>query len=304
MGLDIMQKAQKNHSNSERHRRLKEICEKHENFIHKPWAMPLLIVSSYFIRRFKTRVSFEEAPPTDGAVIFVLNHQNFYDSLVAGYALDKRYRFTCLAGDEPRGTLQGLSFEARGVVWIDRSDPNSRKASTETLLALLHEGLYIGWSPEGTWNTSENRLMLPLAGGMARVAIEASKTAKVYMVPVMIDYQYKEDSYKVKRASVRVCKAIPVSPDMHPKELTETVETVCWTTRWEQMEARMRQTPCCKKCGEAYLYLREKVSREKWKWFVDKLHGQYKTDWTVEESYHIVTPEERLQMEMQKYINP
>ena len=66
----------------------------------------------------------------------------------------------------------------------------------------------------------------------------------------------------------------------------------------------MKRTPGCIVQGNDYLYPRSKVSREKWKWFVGKLHDQYKGDWEAEESYRITTPEERLQKEMQKYINP
>lgn len=300
----MSQKSIQSMSRRERYQKLKGIQAEHQNFVYKPLAQLLLKVAAPFIRNFKTSVSFEDSPPTDGGVIFVFNHQNYYDSLVAGYALDKKYGFTCLAGDEPRGTIQGLSLEARGVVWINRSDANSRKAATETLLALLRAGLYVGWSPEGTWNTTENRLMLPLAYGMAQTAIEASKTSKVYLVPVCMDYHYKENQSKVKCAAVRVCKAIPVSPDMKPRELTDTVETVCWTTRWEQMEARMRQTPACIPKGDSYFYPREKVSRSQWEQFVNDLHNQYKVDWSVEESYRIITPEEKLQREMQKYIRP
>ncbi len=295
---------QRRKSNSNRRKLLFNIQTEHSNFSYKPWAMPILKVSSFFIRSFKTTVSFESQVPTDGSLVFSINHQNFYDSLVVGFALDRVSCFTCLAGDEPRGKLQGLSFEARGVVWINRADPDSRKASTETLLALLKAGLSIGWSPEGTWNTTENRLMLPIARGMARLAIEAARTTKVYIVPVCMDYQYKENSYKVKRASVRVCKAIQVSPEMQADKLTEEVETVCWTTRWLQMEERMKRTPGCIVQGSDYIYPRASIPVGFWNWFVDKLHGQYKVDWTAEASYRIITPEERLQNEMQKYINP
>lgn len=291
-------------SRSKRRKLLMRIQSEHSNFTYKPWAMPILKVSSFFLRTFKTDVVFEEQLPTDGSIIFSLNHQNFYDSLVAGYALDNKCCFTCLAGDEPRGKLSGLSFEARGVVWIDRSDPESRIAATETLLSLLKAGASIGWSPEGTWNTTENRLMLPLARGMARTAIEAARTTKVYIVPVCMDYLYKENSYKVKHASVRVCKAIQVLPEMRADELTENIETVCWTTRWFQMEERMRRTPGCIVQGSDHLYPRASISHGFWKWFVDKLHGQYKIDWAAEENYRITTPEERSQKAMQKYINP
>ena len=64
------------------------------------------------------------------------------------------------------------------------------------------------------------------------------------------------------------------------------------------MEERMRHTPGCRKKENYYYYPREKLSRAQWKWFVDKLHSQYKVDWTTEESYRVVTPEERLQQEM------
>lgn len=283
---------------------LKQIQAEYDNFDYKPWAMPILKICGFFLRTFKTTVSFEEKPPTDGCVLFVINHQNFYDSLVSSYALDKDYRFISLASDEPRGKFAGLAFESKGAVYVNRSDPESRKAATETLLALARAGLTIAWLPEGTWNTSPNRLMLPLSWGMAKVAIEAAKTTKVYIVPVCMDYQYKEGSCKVIRAVVRVCKAIPVSPETTARALTEEVETVCWTTRWLQMEERMKRTPGCIIQGNDYLFPRSKIFPDYWTSFVNKLYSQYKIDWAAEQNYRVTTPEERLQKEMQRYINP
>lgn len=280
----------------------KELHQKNPNFVWRPWAWPIFLIASRFIRSFQTKASFESEIPRDGAVIIACNHQNFYDSLVCS-AVIKKFHYLCFAGDEPRGTIRGLSFEARGAVWVDRSDPHSRDNASVLLTNAISRGLSVAWSPEGTWNTTENRLMLPISRGMAKIAIEAAKCTKVYIVPVVMDYQYKENSHKVKRASVRVCKAVSVSPKDTPEELTERLEIIFWTTRWEQIEAQMALSPYRIPTEDGFVYPRARLSREKWRHFVDKLHSQYKCDWSAEESYAIKTQVQKDHTEIKRVLS-
>ena len=266
----------------------RQLHQVNTNLVWKPFAVPLLRIATPFICNFKVDVSFEEALPLDGGLVFAQNHLNFFDSLVFDKAM-KGKKYYCLAGDEPKGTIQGLSFEAKGTVWIARNSIDSRNAAKITLERLLEKGQNLSWVPEGTWNTTENRLMLPISRGMAQVAITSAQKAKVYIVPVVVDYQYKEGSHKVKRASVQVCKAVQVSAADTPEELTERLETIFWTTRWKQIEAQMALSPYRIQTENGYVYPRARLSREKWQHFVEKLHSQYKCDWSAEESYAIKT---------------
>ena len=48
-----------------RRKLLKQIQAEYDNFDYKPWAMPILKVGGFFLRTFKTMVTFEEKPPSE-----------------------------------------------------------------------------------------------------------------------------------------------------------------------------------------------------------------------------------------------
>lgn len=266
------------------------------NCVWKPCAMALLKIASPLIRNFKVHTIFEQPIPTDGSIIFAQNHTNFYDSLVHDKAL-AGHRYWCFASDEPRGSISGLSFEAKGVVWLTRERQENRALAAATLAELLCLGENLSYCPEGTWNLTENRLMLPISRGMAKLAITAARDAKVYIVPVVCDYRYRGNTARVREAHVKVCKAIPVPSSADAAELTEGLEDIFWTERWYQLEAAAKEAN-----PDSGVFCRQSVSREQWCKFTAALRKQYKTDWTREENSVIYTREQRLQMEMGRFI--
>lgn len=301
---------EKNQRRKERKKIYNEIHSKYPDFVWKPYAIPILKGASPFIKRFKVEVEYEEPLPKDGALILANNHSNFYDSLVCNEVLNG-VEYFCLAGDEPRGKITGLSFEARGVVWVNRNDKDSRIQSSKILLEILKKKESIGWLPEGTWNLSDNKLMLNLSYGMAQTAISASNFVKIYIVPIVIDYTYKNNTSKVKKSKVKICKAIEVTPDMNDKELTEILTNIFWTTRWLQLEEKIKEdientikievkNPETGNKKYEYVYQRKNISKEERNEFIEGLKKQYKTDWELETKYEIKSKEQKTQEQVEK----
>ena len=290
---------------NERMRIFKKIGKQYDNVVWRPRYIPVMKSVFPILRNFKVNVQYEEELPKDGVFIFTQNHCNFYDSMITERALKGNY-YCCLASDDPRGTIQGWGFEATGVVWVDRDDKESRRKSCQAMIELLKNNCNLCWCPEGLWCLSDNRLLLHFSHGLARVAIEASKYNKVYIVPLVTTYNYDNDN-KVKNADVTVGKSILVNSDMDVKELTEYLEDTMWTIKWNQMEENARKsdlTTPYEYDGETYyLYSRDNENSQKWGKHVEKLTSQYsKVSWDEEMKYEIKTEEQRLQEEMEPYI--
>ena len=289
----------------ERRKIFKKLCANNDNLVWNPQYMPLLKIVFPFLRNFKVNIQKEDNLPKDGVLIFMQNHSNFYDSMILEKTLKNEF-YCCFASDEPRGTIQAWGFEATGVVWVDRNNKESRMKASETLVELLKEGCNLSWCPEGLWCLSENKLILHISRGLAKAAIAGSKYHKVYIVPIITTYNY-DNNDKVTSASVTVCKSIPVTKDMDDITLTESLEDIMWTTKWNQMEKNARESKDTKPYefeGETYyLYSRKEETKDKWQKHTDKLRSQLKyLDWDKEKEYEIRTKEQKLQEEMEPYI--
>lgn len=284
----------------------KELHTKYPNFEWEPKYMILLNIASKFIKYFPVETKFQSEIPQDGALFFLENHLNFYDSLVFDAAL-KGYNHFVLAGDEPRGTIQGLSFLAKGVIWVNRDDKEEKKLASKTLTEVLASGQNIVECPEGKWCLSQNKILLNISRGTMKNAIEASKFSKVYIVPVLLNYNYLKNTAIVKSANVEVCTPILVDPNMNYLDLHEKISEIMWTTRWLQLEEnakKSRESIRITGTENEYVFKREKESIELWEEKVKKLKNQYKIDWDKEETYEIKSKAQQLQEEMEPYIRP
>ena len=289
---------------NERRKVFKKLCENNDNLVWKPQYIPLMRVVFPFLRNFKVNIQVEEELPKDGVLIVMQNHCNFYDSMILEKVMKDNF-YCCFASDEPRGTIQGMGFEATGVVWVNRNDKESRANASQTLVELLKNNCNLSWCPEGLWCLSENKLLLHISRGLAKAAIAGAEYNKVYIVPLVTTYEY-DNNDKVERAVVTLCKSVLVNKNMDDKKLTEYLEDVMWTAKWNQMEKIAcesdRTKPYEFEGKTYYLYSREEETVAKWKEHTDKLRSQLKNlDWSKEGQYEIKTKEQKLQEEMKNY---
>ncbi len=111
--------------------------------------------------------------------IFVINHTSFLDACAIPIAIPS--------------TLVGLGKKelskipifgwvtSRFAIWIDRSNPESRKEGSKKMKALLKGGTSVLVAPEGTRNNTDE-VLLPFRYGPFRLAIES----QIPITPVVI----------------------------------------------------------------------------------------------------------------------
>ena len=306
----------------ERKKIFKELEEKYTNIEWKP-INTLIMVPGYIVYRIRmglkdkkllmriNKPKYEENFPTDGVIIFPQNHCNSYDSIVTDYALRGTY-YTCLASDEPRKTKEGTGFKAKGVVWLNREDNESKMKASEAEIALMKKGCDFSYCPEGLWgvipDNSSHKLLLHISYGVARAAIEVSKKTKVYIVPLIVNYNYKGDTGIIKDVDINFGKSIEVDKNMSVEELTEIIEDAMWTGRWKQLEqnAQNSKESVHYEClyGSDRVFKRDDQSKEKWDALVSNLLDQYKLiNWKQEKKYEIKSKAQKEQEEVMRTLD-
>ena len=197
------------------------------------------IIHPFILLLTKSRVRFQvtwEQPPAplmDKPVIFAVNHTNSFDGPIAAKAISRVFDRRCnfLVGKQRLWFSDKLWIFLYGAIWVDRTDPSDMVAIKDTIIAYLRLGQSIIWFPEGTWNLTDNLLMLPMKWGIVDVASKAG----AQIVPVVLDY----DRIAM---TCRVNFGMPITPDETTdkanaiRELRDTMSTL----RWELWE---KQTP-------------------------------------------------------------
>lgn len=117
-----------------------------------------------------------------GPVIYAVNHTNVSDVPVVFHTLSKQTYVLC--GTKSQKWIDSFGFNLSGVIWVDRHSAKSRKKSTEKIYKILNSGGSVMWFPEGTWNLTDNLLMLPMWYGIVKMAAKAN----VPIVPISIHY--------------------------------------------------------------------------------------------------------------------
>jgi len=188
--------------------------EKVRRFIH-----PLVMKGLALRRDFTLEVS--GSIPENQQFIFVANHYGIDDIPTAGEVI-RRHVFT-LVSDEDRGTANGFALDLNGVVWVNRSDKESREQSKEALVRHLRLGHSVLMYPEATWNLSPNLLMLPMNWGCISISLETG-------VPILPIYQYfTEDSCQVEINE-------PFYPSEDKLESIGMLRDIMATSAWNFME--------------------------------------------------------------------
>lgn len=142
-----------------------------------PWGIrlrklvhPLLIRVAPLFSRRRLVVVRRAAVPSGRPIIFAATH-GFKDDALFTLLTVQRHAYL-LFGSLPQffGSSDGLSAWLNGAILVDRRDKASRHASKEKMVRALALGADLIYYPEGTWNKSENQLVLQLFPGIYEVA--------------------------------------------------------------------------------------------------------------------------------------
>ncbi len=163
----------------------------------------------------------------DKPVIYDVNHFCFADTPIMGRIVPKRSYI--LAGKQRLGLSDWLYFVLNGVVFVDRKDKADTAAAKLAMSAYLHKGRSIAMFPEGTWNLTENQLMLPMKWGV----IDIAKETGAQIVPVALEYDRES-----KRCFVRFGEAMLFSAEDSKAEAITALRDAMATMRWEFWERK------------------------------------------------------------------
>lgn len=162
----------------------------------------------------KTRVNYKviiDKPcklVADHAVIYAANHFSFMDTPIICRTIPKRgYIFS---GKQRLGFSDWLYFVLNGVIFVDRKNKEDMAASKESVILYLEKNCSVIMFPEGTWNLTDNELMMPMKWGIIDIAREAN----AQIVPVILDYNREE----------KICRVHFCDPLLFGNEIDKAVE--------------------------------------------------------------------------------
>ena len=117
----------------------------------------------------------------DEPVIFVSNH-GFRDDILGSLIAADRHAYL-MFGSLPQfyNAIEGPLIYGNGVVLVNRSVKESKKASLDKCKKVIENGCSILMYPEGVWNKSPNKLTLPLWKGV----YELAKQTGAKIVPIV-----------------------------------------------------------------------------------------------------------------------
>lgn len=198
------------------------------------------------------RVEHQERIPASGPTLVAVNHPNaMVDSLVAGWVMPRRLRFTAKA-TLLRNPLVALMFRVLGVVPLRRAadlkpgevpDRHRNRDSFEEIVRALRTGGSVLIFPEGRSNSDE---LMPLKTGLARIALEARRSGVAGLTILPIGLAFEDKAVPGSRVLARVGE--PVVMDQwagdSPRDLTDEIAArlagVSSEARFEKQQPRAK----------------------------------------------------------------
>lgn len=121
-------------------------------------------------------------PEVQGNKLFAINHSCVLDGPVSSKVIDEHFYF--LVGKQSLDLIDRIFFLLNGVVYVDRKSKKNKKKSLQKMIKLLRKGKSLLICPEGTWNLTPSKPMIPMNWGI----IELAKQTGVPIVPLVMEY--------------------------------------------------------------------------------------------------------------------
>lgn len=203
----------------------KSITDSKAIMFFKDLLRPALSLIASFCVPYKVIIEQPCRLLPDKPIIYAVNHSCFADTPIMGCITPQRSYI--LLGKQRLRFSDWLYFILNGVIFVDRKDKEDMAASKLTMTAYLSEGRSIVVFPEGTWNLTENKLMMPMKWGIVDVA---QKTG-AQIVPTALEYDIIW-----KRCFVRFGEPMVVSPEDSKAEAIAALRDTMATMRWDFWE--------------------------------------------------------------------
>lgn len=122
-------------------------------------------------------------PQVIGNAIYAVNHSCRYDIPYAAEAI-KRHSYV-LIGKQRLNILDRIAFFLNGVVFVDRKSRSDKMIAKNKMKELVLRGENLVTFPEGTWNLTPSKPMLPLYWGIIDIARETKRP----IIPLVLEYE-------------------------------------------------------------------------------------------------------------------
>lgn len=145
---------------------------------------PLLL--SLMKRQYKHQLHIMNSrPDIDGNVIYAINHSCKLDMVYASGVI--AVHSYVLAGRQRMRLVDRLVFFLNGVIYVDRKSKDDKLLAKEKMRRILTEGQNLCMFPEGTWNLTPSKPMLPLYWGIIDIARETERP----IIPLVLEFKEK-----------------------------------------------------------------------------------------------------------------
>lgn len=156
-------------------------------------------------------------------VIYVVNHSNCHD--IPTIAEISKNHFYLLLGVQKLRIMDRIAFFLLGSKYVDRKNKESKHQVKSDLIDIVNRGNSLLIFPESTWNTTENKLMLPAHWGVIDIAKETHREIK----PINLYYTNN-------KCYVNVGQNIAVDKEDSKESKYQEMMEALSTLAWENME--------------------------------------------------------------------
>lgn len=190
---------------------------------------PLLLRAMPGRRDFPIEI-LNDMPEVQGNKLFAINHSCALDAPITSEVIEEH--FYLLVGRQSLEILDRIFFFLNGVVYVDRKDKADKRKAFGKMLKILQEGKNLVIYPEGTWNLTPSKPMLPLNWGL----IDLAKETGVPIIPLVLEY-HTDCCYA--KYGVPIYIKNGMNKQVGIEQLEEAMATLKWDI-WEMFSVQKR----------------------------------------------------------------
>lgn len=162
-------------------------------------------------------------------IVFAVNHTRFQDTPVICTAIrdELKKRGYVFSGKQKLGFLDNIFFYFYGSLFLDRTSKEDMAMAQKAMEEYLLKDKIMIVFPEGTWNMSDELLMLPMKWGI----IKTAQNTDAQIIPTILHYDNQTMKCHVSFGEPR-----QVPKDANLKQEIDDLRDVMASMRFEYME--------------------------------------------------------------------
>ena len=189
----------------------------------------------FLLKAVKGRICFpikklNSMPKVEGNKLFAINHSCIKDMPVASDVICEHVYV--LVGKQRLDLIDRIFFFLNGVVYVDRKNKKNKVKGLKKMLNILRGGKNLAIFPEGTWNLTPSKPMLPLNWGI----IDLAKQTGVPIIPLILEY-HPDCCYAKYGEPIYINKELDKQSGI--EQLEEAMATLKWDI-WEMFPVQKR----------------------------------------------------------------